>query len=89
MEGAKRIRKPYCVYIVRCADGSLYTGVAADVDRRVYAHNHSVTGARYTKARRPVELLCVKKFRSRSTAQKEESRIKKLSHEDKLRYCNN
>lgn len=73
------------VYIVRCADGSLYTGYATDVVRRVREHNGESTtaGARYTHARRPVTLVHTEHFTSRSAAQKREAAIKKLSKLEK------
>ncbi len=74
----------YHLYILRCADGSLYTGITTDLARRVEEHNSSVLGAKYTRARRPVELVYSKKFRSRSTASKAEYRMKQLTREEKL-----
>lgn len=72
------------VYIVRCADQSLYTGVATDVDRRIAEHNVGPKGARYTSSRRPVHLVYAASCETRSDALKEEWRIKKLAREDKL-----
>lgn len=74
----------YYLYIVRCKDKTLYTGIATDLKRRLNEHNNSKLGAKYTLARRPVELVYSKKFRNRSLASKKESWIKKLSREDKL-----
>lgn len=74
----------YYLYILRCADKTLYTGITVNLKRRIKEHNHSKLGAKYTRARRPVELVYSKKFRNRSKAQKEESRIKNLSREEKL-----
>jgi putative endonuclease len=69
----------YWVYIVACADGTYYTGVATDVARRLAEHNgEKPRGARYTSARRPVQLEYQACFPDRSTAQKEEARIKQL-----------
>ena len=76
--------KKYFVYIVQCADGTLYTGITTDLDRRVSEHNAGPVGARYTSARRPVSLVYSKKYKDRSTASKEEIRIKKLSKTAKL-----
>lgn len=73
------------VYILRCADGTLYTGIAKDLQRRVEQHNKSALGAKYTKIRRPVRLVWTKKCKNRSLATKEELRIKKLSREEKLK----
>ena len=68
---------PWAVYLVRCADGSLYTGVATDVARRVAEHNAG-TGARYTRARGPVALVHQEPARDRSAAQRREAAIKRL-----------
>jgi putative endonuclease len=75
----------YYLYILKCSDGALYTGITVDLRRRVKEHNFSERGAKYTRARRPVKLVYSKKFRNRSTASKEEFRIKTLSREEKLK----
>lgn len=75
----------YYIYILKCADKTLYTGVTVDLKRRVGEHNNSKLGAKYTSARRPVKLVYSKKFANRGKAQKEESRIKKLSRTEKLK----
>lgn len=74
----------YYLYILQCADGTLYTGITTDLNRRVAEHNDSKLGAKYTAGRRPVELVYSKKFSSRSLATTEEARIKKLSRVEKL-----
>jgi putative endonuclease len=74
----------YYLYILKCADKTLYTGITVDLERRIEEHNDSKLGAKYTRARRPVKLVYSKKFRNRSSASKEESRIKNLSREEKL-----
>ena len=74
----------YYLYILRCADDTLYTGITVDLARRVGEHNSSKLGAKYTKYRRPVELVFSKRFRTRSSASKEECRIKSLTREEKL-----
>ena len=67
------------VYILRCNDGSLYTGVAKDVARRVEEHNSdNQRGAKYTRARRPVSLVYQEQVASRSAAGKREHEIKQL-----------
>lgn len=74
----------WSVYIVRCADGSLYTGIATDVARRVEEHNASnLLAARYTRARRPVVLVYQEAAASRSAAGKREYELKRLSREEK------
>jgi putative endonuclease len=81
MENAcSRTDMGYVVYIVRCADGSLYTGIATDIERRLAEHNGAgPRGARYTSARRPVALAYLALFDDRSSASKEEARIKRLT----------
>ena len=69
----------YYVYIVRCSDNSLYTGITTDINRRIHEHNKTKKGAKYTRSRRPVLLVYSKIVGNRSTAQKEEYRIKKLN----------
>lgn len=89
----------FSVYIVACADATLYTGVATDVARRVDEHNgrtpaggRSKRGARYTAARRPVALVYQLQVGSRADAGREEARLKSLSRAEKLKligqgYC--
>jgi len=75
--------------MVRCRDNSLYTGIAKDVTRRVGEHNDSnKLGAKYTKARRPVELVYQETAESRSEASKREYRLRKLSKEKKEKLVN-
>ncbi len=72
------------VYIVRCADNSLYTGIAMNVARRINEHNNDNTvGAKYTRARRPVKLVYQEAVDSRSAAGSREHAIKKLSKREK------
>lgn len=73
----------YFVYILRCSDDTLYTGIATDVQRRVKEHNESPKGAKYTSGRRPVKLVHQEAFLTRSEASKREASIKKLSREEK------
>ena len=70
------------VYMLRCGDGSLYTGSTTDVDRRLREHQ-SGTGARYTRSRPPVTLAYVEEAPDRSAAQRREAAIKKLSRDQK------
>jgi len=74
----------YYLYILECADQTLYTGITVDLERRVKEHNTSKLGAKYTHARRPVKLVYSKKFRNRSLASKAEAKIKMLSRIEKL-----
>jgi putative endonuclease len=72
------------VYILQCSDGSLYTGITVDLDRRLDEHNNSKKGAKYTRARRPVQMMYSEIYENRSLASKRESAIKKLSRSEKL-----
>ena len=71
------------VYLVECADGSLYCGITNDLDKRIESHNKG-DGAKYTASRRPVKLVYSEKFDNRSLASKREAQIKNLSRENKL-----
>jgi putative endonuclease len=72
------------VYMVRCADESLYTGIAKDVARRVEEHNAGgILGARYTRARRPVELVYTEAVETRAEAARREYEIKQLTRQEK------
>ena len=71
------------VYIVKCYDRTLYTGITKDVLARVEAHNKG-DGAKYTRSRRPVELVWYEKVEGESTARKREYAIKQLSRKQKL-----
>ncbi len=72
------------VYMVECADGTLYCGYTTDLERRITEHNGSLHGAQYTKNRRPVVLRYWEKCASRSEAQKREYGLKQLRRQDKL-----
>ncbi|MDH5442061.1 MAG: GIY-YIG nuclease family protein [Candidatus Nomurabacteria bacterium] len=74
----------YFVYILRCADDTLYTGITTDIDRRVGEHNGTGSlGAKYTRVRRPVVVVYTAQFSNRSEASREEARIKKMTREGK------
>ena len=75
----------WSVYVLQCADGTLYTGIARDLDRRLRQHNGELVGGpRYTSGRRPVKLLWSDTASDRSAAQQREAAIKSLSRTDKL-----
>jgi len=78
----------YFVYILRCSDDTLYTGITTDVQRRVSEHNSSEKGAKYTKIRRPVEVVYSEESESRSSASKREYEIKKLKRREKMELIN-
>ena len=73
----------YYVYLLRCADGTLYTGFTNDLARRLAAHNAG-RGAKYTRGRRPVELVYWESFSNKSSALRRECAIKRLSRAEKL-----
>ena len=70
-------------YILKCKDGSLYTGWTNDLEQRVAAHNTG-KGAKYTKARRPVKLVYFEEFETKEQAMKREYAIKQMARKDKL-----
>jgi putative endonuclease len=72
----------HAVYVLECADGSLYTGYTTDVGRRVAEHDRG-EGAKYTRGRTPVELVHVERFDSKSAAMSREHEIKQLSRAEK------
>ena len=67
-----------------CADDTLYTGITTDLTRRLTEHNSGRVGAKYTRARRPVQIVYSKKYKDRSSASVAEAHMKKLSREQKL-----
>jgi len=73
------------IYIVRCADNSLYTGITTDLKRRVDEHNTGVVGAKYTRSRRPVKMVYHERAENRSQASRREYQIKKMSLQSKLK----
>lgn len=72
------------IYIVECCDGSFYTGITTDIDRRLLEHNFSFKAAKYTRSRRPVKLVYKEASQNRSTASKREYQIKKMKRKDKV-----
>lgn len=74
---------PYFVYILRCADDTLYTGITNDLEHRIAVHNEG-TGAKYTRSRRPVELAYCEEHLDKSSALRREIAIKRLSKKEKL-----
>jgi putative endonuclease len=75
------------VYILECSDKTLYTGITTDLNKRLKTHNNG-KGAKYTKARLPVVLKASFESEDRSTASKEEYRIKQLTRKEKLKLIN-
>ena len=74
------------VYMLRCADGSLYTGSTTDLDRRLAAHQ-SGRGAKYTRSHGPVEVVYREACADRSAALRREAAIKRLTRSEKLALC--
>ena len=72
-----------CAYLLRCRDGSLYAGWTNDLAARVKAHNAGV-GAKYTRSRRPVELVYYEAFETREEAMSREWHLKRLTRQEKL-----
>jgi putative endonuclease len=80
------MEKPWFLYLLHCADGTLYTGVTTDLTRRVREHNAG-RGARYTAGRRPVWPVGAWRFPDRSTAQRAEARLRRLPPAEKERLA--
>jgi putative endonuclease len=70
------------LYLVRCSDGSIYTGISNDVEARVKEHNHG-TGAKYTALKRPVTLIYQEKHPNQSSARRREEQIKRWGRKKK------
>lgn len=77
------LRERNYVYLLRCADDSLYCGWTTDLEGRIAAHNNG-TGAKYTKSRRPVELVYFEEYENRHEALSREWHIKRLRRKEKL-----
>ena len=75
----------WTVYAVRCRDGSIYTGIATDLDRRIRTHNSGKGGA-YTRSRKPVRLIFQEAHPSRSSALQREAQIKRWSRTRKIAW---
>lgn len=71
-------------YIVECADGTLYTGWTTNVQKRVKAHNEEKSGAKYTKAKRPVKLVYYEGYETKEEAMRREYAIKQMTRKQKL-----
>ena len=79
----KPVTSSWSVYIVRCSDNSLYTGIATDVARRLGEHESGTIGAKYLRGRAPLQLVFEQQVGDRSLASKIEHRIKKLPRREK------
>ena len=74
----------YWVYIVEASDGTYYTGITTDIRRRMFEHNNTARGPKYTRSRRPVGLCYHRLYSGKSAALKEEARIKNLTRKQKI-----
>ena len=79
-------KQDWFVYVVKCSDGTLYTGYTNNVNKRIDTHNKG-KGAKYTKTRLPVELVYEEIYPTKSMAMKEEYRIKQLDRKKKIILC--
>jgi len=73
----------WMTYMLRCADGSLYTGITTDLERRLQEHNQNHKGAAYTRSRRPVRLVYQESFTTREAAARREYAIRTLPKSEK------
>ena len=74
----------HSVYILRCADDTLYVGSTNDLEKRLHQHNHAKSGAHYTKIRRPVTLVWSESVPSLAVARAREAELKRLTRAEKL-----
>ena len=82
------MQKSYYTYIILTENNTLYCGYTDDVEKRFQAHLNG-RGAKYTRANKPIKIVYQKEFASKSEAMKEEARIKKLTHREKLALLTN
>ena len=73
----------WVVYVLKCGDGSLYTGITNNLAKRILAHEQG-SGAKYTKGRAPFSIIYTERYKNRSDATKRELEIKKLSRQEKV-----
>ncbi len=89
MSKPKKLKEAqWYVYMLKCADSTLYTGITVDPIRRVEEHNSDKKGAKYTRVRQPVALVYQKHAKNRSEASRVEAALKKLSRKEKLSLIN-
>ena len=88
MKKMKALETPYFVYILECADTSLYVGSTNDLEKRLYQHNNAKSGAHYTKIRRPVVLQYSEQVSTYAEARAREAEIKRLKRSEKLELIN-
>ena len=80
--------KKWCMYVVECSDGTLYTGITNNLSKRINEHNFGNRPAKYTRSRRPVKLIYNIEYNSHSEAASAEWKFKKLSRNKKLEVIN-
>ena len=78
----------WLLYVLQCSDGTYYTGVTTNVDRRTKEHNSSKRGAKYTRSRRPTKVIYMTEYNNRSSAQKSEYLFKQLTRKQKEEVIN-
>lgn len=78
----------HIVYILKCSDGTLYTGSTVDMTKRLREHNGLKSGAKYTRARRPVEVVYQEECETFAEVRAREAEIKRMSREEKLEFIN-
>jgi len=83
------MQSPWFVYLLRCRDDSLYCGIAKDLDKRLAEHNSPDKGAKYTRSRRPVQLVYAEAIATRAEATKREGEIKRMSRAGKTGLIKN
>jgi putative endonuclease len=83
-----QLDKKWFLYVVECSDGTLYTGITKDLNRRINEHNYGIKAAKYTRSRRPVKLLISWEYKTHSEAASEEYHFKKLNRKQKLEVIN-
>jgi putative endonuclease len=79
----------FYVYILECCDKTFYTGYTINIEKRIYEHNNTGAGARYTRGRRPVTIVYVEGCSTQSDAMKREAQIKKLPRAKKMLLIKN
>lgn len=77
------------VYILKCSDGTLYTGSTVDITKRLQEHNEQKGGAKYTRARRPVVLVYKEEYKTFAKARAREAEIKRMNRSEKLLMIEN
>ena len=83
--GKPEVEDSCFIYILECSDGTYYTGITADLEKRIALHNAG-KGAKYTRGRGPVKLRWARLLHNRKLAAERERSIKKLSHEEKIMF---